>query len=202
MQKSSAILRKDTRRGVPVSSSVSAILAKAKPGDIIITKPREKENSSLAKRIENWWTGSRWNHSGVYVGDGRIVHQYQGIRGGKFIGPPVGRLHHLTSLPKVGRDLLLIRPKRSRKERRQAAQFALSQIGTPYSLKALVRTIFAPAKKKKGAKVPDKYICNALTGFAYPKVNFGKSPKHLRAIDILKARGMKQIAAYSSEGKR
>lgn len=187
---------KDIRK----TDSVKQLLRSVRPGDVLLSK-QDDSTRSILNKLQGWWTGSRWTHAGLASGKGRTAHTYGGIRGWSPGGETRIRSHQIASLPKLKRDVLVLRPKVSKGARRRAAQFARETVGTPYSYKDWIRAAFARGKPKaeEQKSVPKKMICTTQVAYAYPKLKFDVSRHHLRPEDFLRHSRMQPVLAFSGE---
>jgi len=205
LQKLASITEADMDfKGVRRTDSVKRLLRNIRPGDVLLSK-QDDATRSLGNKLQAWWTGSRWTHAGLASGEGRTSHSFSGIKSWSPGGEKRIRLHQLASLPKLKRDVLVLRPRVSKQSRRRAVEFANSTVGVPYSFTDWVRAAFARGKPKPGEqkKIPDKMICTTQVAYAYPKLKFkGVSRHHLRPEDFLSHSRMKPIMAFSGESMK
>lgn len=188
-------------KNVKRTDSVKQLLRNIRPGDVLLSKQNDKTRT-FGNKVQAWWTGSRWTHAGLASGKGRTSHSYSGIKGWSPGGEKRIRMHQIASLPKLNRDVLVLRPRASKKSRRHAVQFAKKTVGTPYSYTDWARAAFLRGKPKPGEakKVPKKMICTTQVAYAYPKMEFkGTSRKHLRPSDFLTHKSMSPVVAFSGE---
>lgn len=200
--KLAAVTNKDLDfKDVKVTDSVKKLLRNVRPGDILLSKQDDKTRT-IANKLQGWWTGSRWTHVGLASGKGRTSHAYSGIKGWRPGGEKRVRLHQIASLPKLHRDVVILRPQVGKKSRRYASRFAKDTVGTPYSYGDWLRSAFWRGKAKPGEarKVPKKMTCTTQVAYAYPKLKFkGTSRRHLRPEDFLYHRRIKPVLAFSAE---
>lgn len=203
-RKYAALKKRDLDPGAKVLHSEKELASTVRPGDIILSKSEETK-LDLGNKLTSWWTGSRWYHGGIVLPDNKIIHNYKPISHYRINedAEMKVRQHDITTLPRLGRDVLILRPDLSRSRRLAAANLAKSFINKPYDYTSWLRAAFLRGKKsgrKEG--IPEKMICTAVPGFAYPELKLGGavSRRYLRATDFLRNPHLRSVAAYSREG--
>lgn len=205
LEKVASINRGDVRRGVNVVHDVDAFVDSLKKGDIIVTKhtvPTGLFNKAIIAA-----TRSPWTHTGIYNGDGKILHYYVPIKRdvgltGLLTGHKL-REHKLTSLAALGagRDMLALRPKRLTDEELAAGVERIKTFRkVPYSFGTVFRAGFAPSSGP-APENPTRASCVSATALAHPQVDLvqGRSPQHARASDFVKSKNVNHVIAFSPE---
>jgi len=203
MLKWADIKDKQVKRNTPVLSDLPEFVNRLKPGDIIVTKPSDRSSGDaggIFAPIISAVTGSPWVHTSVYVGGGKVTHLYSGVTDksrGSLKDMRV-RTQSLKSVSRLGNDFLALRPKVDEKAKQEAVKRINSLKGTPVDVIGFLRAGFLPGKRNKELKRPDEVICTGATAFAYPDIDWrkGKSSLYTRAVDFVKNRKVKEIAAY------
>lgn len=154
------------------------------PGDVLVTRAKGTGPTGrlFAKTLESAQS-SKFYHSAMYVGDGKVVH----TRLGEGITEvPLDKFHDMYQY----RALRVNAPE---EDRDQAARFAkdMLQKGKPYDAAGLLRTFWKgePGATEDRKKELDKYICSSLIAAAYPdKVFQGRGVQNTRPVDIAKSK--------------
>jgi len=189
--------------GTPITKSLSSFKNELRPGDIILTK---QPNAPLYKKLARGLMGrGSWSHTGVYIGDGKVLHWYgplrksQGRRGSSYI-----RQHSLKALAagKKGRDFMAVRPKNITDEERKKARENLSVLKKQikkYNIADFVRAALSPKGEEYLREEINSAICTAIPALAYKNRSFAnKSPLHLKPVDFLSSPETNEVAAYST----
>ena len=203
--KLAVIKQENVREGTPIVGSLEKLKKVMRPGDIILTKPLDK-GKHWTRKVEAWWVGSPWSHTGMVDTNGKIIHFYKGIKGKtNLTGEFKIRSHQADTVAGFGRDFLLLRPKdSSRKEGLQALQNMKNMPkNVPYSMKNFLRAAFwrkkAPTHIEKNVKKEE--ICTAFPALAYKnrKLVPGTSKHTLRPAEFARSPNLKHVAAFSPE---
>jgi len=184
---------------------------KLKVGDILYTKPHSIEDESLASRLfykaESIYQGSKYTHTGLYVGDGKIVDA--GVWGkGKKRDTKV----HLVDLAdyKKRYDFKVLRIKASAKEKIEATKWAKGQIGRDFNTSGIVKMVVNPLKRESGKARERKigressFFCSELVASAYaPHVRLAakKKLKHILPGDIFRSPSTKTVAQFEKKAQ-
>jgi len=215
LRKIAELSSRDVPTGTRVTNSYREMTKALRPGDIVITKP-SKGNARPASMIVQTIQKLRrekfnnWTHSGVVSPSKAVVHSLKGLvrlPGGKTTvgGASAVREHSTDALNRLGRDVMILRPKVSKTERALAAVRARKMKGVSYNaLDALRAGLYSREREsKKLKKRPISLICTAATALAYPGVEFSKKKSYrtLLAPDIIQSSSVKPVLAYSSDVK-
>lgn len=162
-------------RPVYLASNLEDLEGRLQPGDIILTKANDArtETFSLGKQL---WSGiskffnkgNDWGHAGLYIGNGRILHMYDKLYQNRFGQDRTVRIHQLRALANKQRDMLVLRPDVTEKEKQRAIQRAKLLLGATYGKWKFIRTGLFPGSSDPN-EIPEKIICSAVPAYAYPK---------------------------------
>jgi hypothetical protein len=210
-EKTALVDKTHVRGGTSITDDLDSFIGKLEPGDIILTKGSLGKKRFINKAIDSFQKlrgasdkAKEWTHSGIYLGDGRIRHSYVPIKGNSLGSESKVRDHSLKRFTAVGRDILALRPKRSKGERKKAVSRSADLKNRKFNIVNLVRAGVLPKKKSPDEtqldNVPNSIICTNLVGYAYPKVDFGeKSIETLMPSDIADNKSLRSIAAFSAD---
>jgi len=186
-----------------VEKKTKKFLEHLEPGDIILTSANESK-AGVGEKIWNTLskitTGSKWTHAGIYVGEGKMLHSYEGIKSfGQYVpgSKKKVRIHSVNSMAKLNKDMLAVRPDVKQKEREKAVNTAKTLVGIPYSDRNLyLAALGGGGIREEIVKKPKSSICTGILGFVYDKLDFrkGKARKYLRPIDFLKSNQTTPVA--------
>jgi hypothetical protein len=206
-----ALSEADVPEGTRITNSLDTMKRLAKPGDIVATKGSKVPLLSASNAIVLFQKLrgapddiSKWNHTGIYIGDGTIRHSYPGFKTPVQLQPDFTskvRDQTIDRLEGLGRDFLIMRPQVPTAQKAEALERSADVKGTPFSITDFVRAGFCP-KKGHSSEVKKEFnesICTAIIAHAYPSINFGhgKSIKTLMPSDIISNRKLKPIIAYT-----
>ena len=151
--KISAIIDTDVRKGTPVTNDFSAFKKLLKPGDIIITKPSDKNPSDLGSMAQTvskmlYNNDSRWVHSGIYAGKGKLTHTQESFdeKAQSYFGTPFVQTQKIDIVPTYS-DALIVRPDVPAGSRNKAVQNMQRLKGVAYSKIDTIRAALFPAAK-------------------------------------------------------
>lgn len=180
---------------------------KLQPGDILSISTKSSPEVGTISRI--FGTGSQaaqgsFTHSGLYVGDGKIVESRIGE--GVTLKPIREALR--------GLNFQVHRPKGvPKRDRREAAQFAVSQVGKDYDSTALAITsagIMLPEwtnrlidkKLLASPREGKKYTCSNLVSAAYHKAELtgSRTKKLVTPADLRASQKLKLIVEVKRKG--
>lgn len=180
-------------------TSFDELQKKLQPGDIIFTAPDRKRIPAWArhiyKPISKLVQGTDYGHTAIYVGDGNVVDAR------------MGRTAVQSSLKQMlnHNNVVAFRPKVSPAEKKQAIEYASSQVGTPFSLRSLIRAATPIRGKRRGNKpeMDNKLICSALVANAYSKRKFSPAARlYTRPSEIMNSALLKPIASVERFNKK
>lgn len=178
------------------------------PGDIILTRPSNTSHEIQARNdpflmmlapLVKAVDGGRWVHAALYAGNGKVIHAKRGLEG----EDPSAQVREqpLEAFRDAMSDLMVVRPKVSLKARKAAVKRARSTIGTPYNVWDVVRAGLAPQHVSGAEEWPDRAICTAVPGYAYPQIPWrpGVSIRHIRPNDYIRPPYADRIIAYTPD---
>lgn len=162
------------------------------PGDILLTRTKNKTSplGSLFGKVLEKAQDSKFYHSAMYTGDGKVVHS----RIGEGITEvPLDKFHDMYKYR-------VYRVKGSDDERQQAANFARQMLakGKPYYTMGLLKTFTKgdPSAPGDRTRERDKYICSSLVAAGYPNRVFnGRALDHVRPVDLGRSDQTELVAA-------
>jgi uncharacterized protein YycO len=177
--------------------SVGALKRRLKPGDVLFTAPRRSQMKSafgkyVFKPISRLVQRTDYGHSSIYVAKGQVVEARIGE----------GTITRPISAVAAKNNIVVMRPNVSTAEKRKAVSFAKSQKGTPYDMKALVKTLNPFRGRRKGRKPEEakSHICSALIANAYSRRKFSDAPRlTTKPVEIMKAPHMKPVTALEKQ---
>lgn len=191
---------------------IDELKKKLRVGDILYTKPRSMEGESLSSRIfykaESIYQGSKYTHTGLYVGNGQVVDA--GIWGKGLPGSKKGddTRVHLVDLDtfKDRYNFKVLRVDATAKERHDATRWAKKQIGKDFNTGGVVKMVINPLKGK-APKIKDRtdnesFFCSELVANAYAPhtaLAVKKKLKHTLPGDIFRSTNTKTIAKFEKE---
>jgi uncharacterized protein YycO len=171
-----------------------------KKGDIILTSIRDPY--SPLKRVVHLGNPSRWHHTSFYLGDDRVVDTWAkgvhetslkaSIAGGPEHGDPAGK----------GLDVLVVRPKATVKQKREAVETAKAYVGKPYSTSGFLGAILPPRQgrlsREERRSAPKGVICSQVVARAYPDIEFSKKhPDWTLPEDLASSSKVRVVGEYS-----
>lgn len=192
---------------VQLASTVDDLEGKLQPGDIVLTKANDAQTETFGLGKDLWSSisklfnkGNEWGHAGLYMGNGKVIHMYDKLYQNRFGQEKSVRIHQLRALANKQRDMLVLRPDVTEKQKQRALQRARMLIGAEYGNWSLLRTGLFPGKSDIN-QVPEKVICSAVPAYAYPNINFreGAGYEYVRPADFFDNPRLSQVLAYSSE---
>lgn len=203
-EKEAEVLPSHVDKKIPVHDNLQDLLKKMKPGDVFATKTNSQAKGvkSQVSRFIGKVTGNPWTHVGMYTGNGQAVHAYEDIKDGQFAWDAKVREQSLKDVVGMGRDILVLRPDLSGKQKQDALKRMDDLKGTPYSYVGLVSGML-PDRDAVGderSKKPGDAICTTAVGWAHKDLDFGnKSLNSLKVGDFMKHKKLKQVAALSGD---
>jgi len=179
--------------------------SRLRSGDVLLGGNPRGESSGvfdkLYQKVSDGLLGKSNKHAAMYVGKGNVVES----------GTYGTRKVRLKKFLRDRRSASIMRAHTSsNQERKGAAKFAESKVGTPYATKNIVGTLIKFVHKK--IPVPSVFheknvnkgvICSGLVAHSYPGIKIDKDiPKGLtRPSDIRNSENFKQVHHYERKGK-
>ncbi len=168
-----------------------------RPGDIINTSPRKLRDivSQVYKPISNLVQGTRYGHSAIYVGNGKIIEARIGE----------GVTEKPLAAAAAGNKMVAVRVRQATSDaRRRAVAYARRNLGKDFSVGGLVTGGLAPTAvagvisdgKRKAREKLDAFFCSQLVANAWHKVPFhaDRGIGFTRPVDILKSEHVEHVA--------
>ncbi len=184
----------------PVIKDLEEMKKTLKPGDILVTHPRMEH-----LRKEGWrhmllqtalvaFQGTPWTHTGLYVGDGKVVDPAEWKNQAAV---------HLVNLEDFSKKnhIRVLRVDATSKERTNAVEWAKQQVGKDFDKKHLIRMAF-PVSKSKDTRMREEQlksmICSQMISNAYHGQNFGRGRRisDVRPVDILRSPLTRTVAEF------
>lgn len=172
---------------------VSRFEQKLEPGDILVTdnKPSAKQvgiRAKLEAALSPALQGSRYVHSAMYVGDGKIVESM----------PGEGVKEKSLDMPGYRSRMIALRPRLPEEDRTQAAQQVKSFVGQPYGYGALPKVFLADKSVALGERLKAHgKVCSTIVSDAYGdriKFNPNKPDDALMPKDLMQSRRTRIVA--------
>lgn len=204
LEKLSAIAPRDLPKGVEVKSSFDDFKRELQPGDVFISKPSTpgwKSRIIAFRQMIGLNANYRWSHSGMYLGDGKVIHASIPASGKP--GPSEVRVEHIDDLNKGKLDLMILKPKVAPTWRTKAVSIAKKLEGLAYDSKALIGVTLGLPLGNDPIKDPEALLCTAVPAIAYPQLEITeeqKSRRHLLPIDLIHSKDFTPTVAFS-QGK-
>ena len=138
---------------------------------------------------------------------GPVIHAYNDIQDGRVLGRDTIKVREQPLkllIEGAKRDILVLRPKASVKDRLKAIQRARSMSGWKYSKIDLFRAgLFPGLSSKEDFLEANGVICSGMLANAYNGFDFrpGSSRKVVRPSDIHDTPGVSEVVSYSADGK-
>lgn len=210
IQKEARVTKSHVRRNTPITSNLDEFLAKLRPGDILLSKPKKTSKNIFARISRAIGKQHPWSHGGIYAGDGKINHIYfsaktKDISGEEQKTTSKGREQNIDTLrDRLGRDFLAMRPKGvTELESREALERSKKMIGRKFSVMDYLRAGLLPSKNEGKMKdgMPVSAMCTGMVASAYPnlKIKADRSKRHTRPSDFFESRKMQPLIALSTE---
>ena len=172
----------------------SAFRGKLRRGDILHTSPRSKSIKGMAFRgAMQVVQGTSYGHAAIYIGSGDIIE----ARAGGVIKRSLESLarHHKLMVTRVRGA--------SRDEVDCAISYIKSQVGKPFSVRAMVTSgarpsILAGSHKGKRREL-DARICSNIIANAFYQRPFaeGRDIAHTRPVDIAQSSLVEEVAKFA-----
>lgn len=155
-------------------TSVTKLHDKLLPGDILFSEPdmsRESVPWRAFKLLSRKAQGTNYGHNAIYAGHGKIIESRLGERVSE------KPLTEMTS----SNNVLVMRPDVTAAERHAAVEYARTEIGKPYNVAALARSVLPGMRSGFDRKREDLHsmICSALVANAYYRRKFSDKARSL-----------------------
>lgn len=202
IQKTAAIAQRDLPDGVPISDSFAEFKKKFKPGDVFVSKPDSPGIKSRIIALRQFVGGNphyRWSHSGLYLGNGKILHASIPLDGE---GPSEVREESVDALNRGKLDVMILKPKAALDIRKSAISKAKKFLGLPYGTQHLVGVTLGLPLGNDPVEDPEALLCTAVPAVAYPQLEITKEQKsrlHLLPTDLINSDDFIAAAAYSQK---
>lgn len=176
-------------------NKVSDLTKRLKPGDVLFSAPDRRNDKGLLGRVfkplSRAVQGTDYGHTAIYAGKGQIIESR--------IGEGV-RKKHISKMT-GSNNVIAGRVKSTPSERKEALEYAHSQIGKQYSGGQLIRAglpFFRGRRQGDSPEEAHKLFCSALVANAYAKKHFSdKSRLATRPVEIMSSSSVKPIAALT-----
>ena len=195
--------------------SPEGLLAKAQPGDIVLTWPREPGGSLIPRtvftKVQPWvggftsgpTRGVRGSHAALYVGNGKILDLRADSKGKRL------REKKLLNFYR-NHEISLVRPLVTDEAKRRAVRYYRAHKDARYDFESLGRLlrrrIVGPTGKDVDPKALDSFVCSPLIAAAYypalGQVRPGVGPLETLPIDFARSRKMTVVARTRTGGQR
>lgn len=171
------------------------------PGDILFTRPRniKKLHHQAFYAIESRIQGSPYTHVGMYAGDDKVIDA----------GTWTKQEESSMAVHEVPLDTFsdryrfkVLRVNTTPAQKREAVQYAKSQVGKDFNMKGMLRLIFpfkgqASDNRERKEKAND-FFCSELVANAYSDVGLAQKKKieHVMPVDIHRSTKTRTIVSF------
>ncbi len=156
-----------------------------RPGDVLVTKPRPefmkgKPIQKLLRAILTRAQGTEYTHSGMYVGDGKVIDSGFWADKKEVVKVPLDRYADRYAFR-------VLRVDATNAQKQDAVDYAKKQVGKPFSVLKMIRAGL-PSKKTepRQREALESMFCSELIANAYPAQPFAATRKirHVRPVDL------------------